>query len=60
VIEFGVFKFIYTSDSMLNGSLAHPQVVGGGDGLQIWRIAAANKGLFSLFGVGWEANNSSP
>jgi hypothetical protein len=49
--------------------MAHPQVADGGDGLQIWRVAAnilnkqsrpANKGWSSSLGVRREANNSSP
>jgi hypothetical protein len=48
---------------------ARPQVVDGGDGLQIWRVAAnilnkqsriVNKEWFSSFGVGRGANNFSP
>jgi hypothetical protein len=48
---------------------ARPQVADGGDGLQIWRVAAnilnkqsrtADKGLSSSLGVGRGANNSSP
>jgi hypothetical protein len=40
--------------------MPHPQIAGGGDGLQIWRVAAnvlnkesqaANKGCFSILGV---------
>jgi hypothetical protein len=46
-----------------------PQVADGGNGLQIWRIAAnilnkqsrtADKGWSSSLGVGRGANNSSP
>jgi hypothetical protein len=46
---------------------ARPQVAGGGDGLQIWRVAAnilntqsriADKGLFLSLGVGRGANSS--
>jgi hypothetical protein len=49
--------------------MARPQVADGGDGLQMWRTATnilnkqswtANKGWVSSFGVGREANNSSP
>jgi len=45
------------------------RVAVGGDGLQIWKLAAnilnkqsrtANKGWLSLLGVGQGANNSSP
>jgi hypothetical protein len=48
--------------------MARPQVVGGGDGLQIWRVAAnilnkqsqtANKWWSSSLGVGHGANNPS-
>jgi hypothetical protein len=51
-----------------HGMADHP-VVDGGDGLQIWRVAAgvlnkqswtADKGWSSSFGVGRGANNSSP
>jgi hypothetical protein len=46
--------------------MARPQVVDGGDGLQIWRVAVnilnkqsrtADKGWHSSFGVAQEANN---
>jgi hypothetical protein len=49
--------------------VVHPWVVDGGDGLQIWRVAAnilnkqlwtADKGCSSSLGVGRWANNSSP
>jgi hypothetical protein len=49
--------------------MARPQVADGGDGLQIWRVAAnilkeafadSRKGRFSRFGVGRGANHSSP
>jgi hypothetical protein len=49
--------------------VARPQVADGGDGLQIWRIAAnilnkqsrtADKRLSSSLKVGRGANNSSP
>jgi hypothetical protein len=49
--------------------MARPQVADGGDGLQIWRVAAnilnkqsrtAEKGWSSSLGVGRGANNSSP
>jgi hypothetical protein len=49
--------------------MAHPQVADGGDGLQIWKVAAnilnkqswtADKGCPSNLGVGLVANNSSP
>jgi hypothetical protein len=49
--------------------MAHPQVADGGDGLQIWRVAAsilnkqsrtADKGWSFSLGVGPRANNSSP
>jgi hypothetical protein len=43
--------------------MARLRVADGGDGLQIWRVAAmrtANKGLSSNLRVGQEANNSSP
>jgi hypothetical protein len=49
--------------------MARPQVVDGGDSLQIWRVAAnilnkqprtADKGWASILGVGRGANNSSP
>jgi len=48
--------------------MTHPQVADGGDGLQVWRVAAnilnkqwqiANKGWSSSFGVGQGANNPS-
>jgi hypothetical protein len=48
--------------------MAHPQVADGGNGLQIWRVAAiilnkqsrtADKGWSSSLGVGRGANNSS-
>jgi hypothetical protein len=48
--------------------MAHPQVVDGGNGLQIWRVAGnilnkhsrtADKGWSSSLGVGRGANNSS-
>jgi hypothetical protein len=51
----------------LHDSMALPQVADGGDGLQIWRVAAnllnkqsrtADKGWSSRFGVGRGANNS--
>jgi hypothetical protein len=58
---------------MLGGSLVTtalcPQIADGGEGLQIWRVAAdilnkelqtANKGWSSALGVGHAANNSSP
>jgi hypothetical protein len=47
--------------------MARPQVADGGEGLQIWRIAAnifnkesrtADKGWPSRLGVEWGANNS--
>jgi hypothetical protein len=47
--------------------MARPQVADGGDGLQIWRVAAnilnkksrtADRGWSSDLGVGWAANNS--
>jgi hypothetical protein len=49
--------------------MASPQIVDGGDALQIWRVAAnmlnnqswtADIGWFSSFGVGCWANSSSP
>jgi hypothetical protein len=49
--------------------MAHPQVADGGDGFQIFKVAAnilnkqlctADKGWSSSFGVGRGANNSSP
>jgi hypothetical protein len=49
--------------------MARPQVADGGNGLQIWRVAAnilnkqsrtAEKGWSSSLGVGRGANNSSP
>jgi hypothetical protein len=49
--------------------MARPQVADGGNGLQIWRVAAnilnkqsrtADKGWSSILGVGRAANNSSP
>jgi hypothetical protein len=49
--------------------MARPQVADGGDGLQVWRVAAnilnkqsrtAEKGWSSNWGVGRGANNSSP
>jgi hypothetical protein len=49
--------------------MARPQVADGGDGLQIWRVAAnisnkqsrtADKGWSFSLGVGRGANNSSP
>jgi hypothetical protein len=49
--------------------MARPQVADGGDGLQIWRVAAntlnkqsraADKGRSSSLGVRRGANNSSP
>jgi hypothetical protein len=49
--------------------MARPQVVVGGDGLQIWRVAAnivnkqsrtADRGWFSSLGVGRGANNPPP
>jgi hypothetical protein len=49
--------------------MKHPQVVDGGDGLRIWRVAAnifnkqlqtANKEWSSSLWVGRWANNSSP
>jgi hypothetical protein len=49
--------------------MARPQVADGGDGLQIWGVAAnilnkqsrtADKGWSSSLGVGRGANNSSP
>jgi hypothetical protein len=49
--------------------MARPQVADGGDGVQVWRIAAnilnkqsriSDKGLSSSLVVGREANNSSP
>jgi hypothetical protein len=52
----------------LNG-MARPQVADGGEGLQIWRVAAnilnkqsgtADKGWPSSLGVGRGANNSPP
>jgi hypothetical protein len=48
---------------------AHSWVADGGDGLQMWRVAAnvldnqsrtADKGWYSNLGVGRGANNSSP
>jgi hypothetical protein len=48
--------------------MAQPEVVDGGDDLQIWRVAAnilnkqsrtADKGWYSSLGVGRGANNSS-
>jgi hypothetical protein len=52
-----------------HNDVARPQVAGGGDALQFWRVAAnilnkqsrtADKGWFSSLGVGRGANNSSP
>jgi hypothetical protein len=49
--------------------MARPRVANGGDGLQIWRVAAnisnkqsrpADKGRSSSLGVGRGPNNSSP
>jgi hypothetical protein len=49
--------------------MARPQVVDGGDALQVWRVAAnilnkqlqaVDKGWSSSLGVGRGANNSSP
>jgi hypothetical protein len=49
--------------------MARPQVADGGDGLQVWKVAAntlnkqsrtADKGWSSSLGVGRGANNSSP
>jgi hypothetical protein len=49
--------------------MARPQVADGGDGLQIWRVAANilnkqsrtdDKGWSSSLGIGRGANNSSP
>jgi hypothetical protein len=49
--------------------MAGPQVADGGNGLQIWRVAAnilnqqsrtADKGWYSSLEVGRGANNSSP
>jgi len=49
--------------------MVHPQVVDGGDGLQIYRVAAnipvkhsqrSDKGWSSILWVGQGANNSSP
>jgi hypothetical protein len=49
--------------------MARPQVADGGDGRQVWRVAAnilnkhsraADKGWSSILGVGRGANNSSP
>jgi hypothetical protein len=49
--------------------MARPQVADGGDGLQIWRVAAnilnkqsrtTDKGWSSRLGAGRGANNSSP
>jgi hypothetical protein len=49
--------------------MARPQVADGGDGLQIWRVAAnilnkqsrtANRGRSSSFGIGREANKPLP
>jgi hypothetical protein len=49
--------------------MARPQVADGGNGLQIWRVAAnilnkqsrtVDKGWSSSLGVGLWANNSSP
>jgi hypothetical protein len=49
--------------------MARPQVADGGNGLQLWRVAAnilnkqsrtADKGWSSRLGVGRGANNSSP
>jgi hypothetical protein len=53
----------------LHYRMARPQVADGGDGLQIWRVAAnilnkqsrtVDKGWSSNLGVGRGANNSSP
>jgi hypothetical protein len=53
----------------MSHDMARPQVADGGNGLQIWRVAAnilnkqsrtADKGWSSSFWVGREANNSSP
>jgi hypothetical protein len=52
-----------------HNGMARPQVADGGDGLQMWRVAAnilnkqsrtADKGWSSSLGVGRGANNSSP
>jgi hypothetical protein len=49
--------------------MSHPAVANGGDGLQVWRVAAnilnkqsrtSDKGWSSSLGVGHEAKNSSP
>jgi hypothetical protein len=62
--EITVFKWVPCHHGM-----AHPQVADGGEGLQIWRVAAnilnkqsqtADKGWPSSLGVGRGANNSPP
>jgi hypothetical protein len=53
-----VFLLLHVRWVPCHHGMAHPQVVDGGDGLQIRRIAA-DKGLSSSFGVGHGANSSS-
>jgi hypothetical protein len=54
---------------LCHNGMARPKVVDGGNGLQIWRVAAnilnkqsrmAEKGWPSSLGVGCGVNNSSP
>jgi len=62
-------KLLFILCSPCHHGKAHPQVVNGGDGLQIWRATAnvsnkplrtADKGWSSGLGFGQGANNSSP
>jgi hypothetical protein len=61
-------KSVHVSWVPYHHSMASPQVADGGDGHQIWRVAAnilnkqsrtADKGWSSILGVGRGANNSS-
>jgi hypothetical protein len=58
----------YVSWVLCHHGMARPQVADGGDGLQVWRVAAnilnkqsrtADKRWSSILGVGRGANNSS-
>jgi hypothetical protein len=67
LLDIGTTFYHVTWASCYHG-MAHPQVADGGEGLQIWRVAAnvlnkqsrtADKGWSSL-GVGRGTNNPSP
>jgi hypothetical protein len=68
-LECGLCNMTHIKWVPYHNSIACPQVVGGGDSLQIWRIAAniwnkqswtANRGWPSSLGVGQGASSPAP